>query len=99
MRRRASRRCLSLSLSLQRGLLNEWNIPIWVMEPLRGGKLAKLDAASEDTLKALRPYEEIPAWAFRFLQSVPGVTMILSGMSSMALGKLTVKQSIGSAVI
>ena len=64
-------------------LLNEWNIPIWVMEPLRGGKLAKLDAASEETLKALRPYEEIPAWAFRFLQSIPGVTMILSGMSSM----------------
>jgi hypothetical protein len=64
-------------------LLNEWNIPIWVMEPLRGGKLAKLDVASEGTLKALRPDEEIPAWAFRFLQGVPGVTMILSGMSSM----------------
>ena len=63
-------------------LLNEWKIPIWVMEPLRGGKLAKLDEASEKTLKALRPDEEIPAWAFRFLQSVPGVTMILSGMSS-----------------
>ena len=62
-------------------LLNEWNIPIWVMEPLRGGKLAKLDADSEATLKALRPDEEIPAWAFRFLQSIPGVTMILSGMS------------------
>ena len=64
-------------------LLNEWNIPIWVMEPLRGGKLAKLDVASEGTLKALRPDEKIPAWAFRFLKGVPGVTMILSGMSSM----------------
>ena len=64
-------------------LLNEWNIPIWVMEPLRGGKLAKLDASSETALKTFRPDEEIPAWAFRFLQSVPGVTMILSGMSSM----------------
>ena len=63
-------------------LLNEWKIPIWVMEPLRGGKLAKLDEASEKTLKSLRPDEEIPAWAFRFLLSVPGVTMILSGMSS-----------------
>ena len=62
--------------------LNEWKIPIWVMEPLRGGKLAKLDEASEKTLKALRPDEEIPAWAFRFLLSVPGVTMILSGMST-----------------
>ena len=63
-------------------LLNEWKIPIWVMEPLRGGKLAKLDEASEKTLKSLRPDEEIPAWAFRFLLSVPGVTMILSGMST-----------------
>ena len=62
--------------------LNEWKIPIWVMEPLRGGKLAKLDEASEKTLKSLRPDEEIPAWAFRFLLSVPGVTMILSGMST-----------------
>ena len=34
-------------------------------------------------LKELRPDESVPAWAFRFLQSVPGVTMILSGMSSL----------------
>ncbi len=53
------------------------------MEPLRGGKLARLDAASEATLKTLRPDEEIPAWAFRFMQSVPGVMVILSGMSAM----------------
>lgn len=62
-------------------LLNEWNIPVWVMEPLRGGKLAKLAPEYEDQLKALRPDEAIPAWAFRFLQSIPSVTMILSGMS------------------
>ena len=64
-------------------LLNEWKIPVWVMEPLRGGKLAKLNGSMEQELKALRPDEEIPAWAFRFLQSVPGVTMILSGMSDL----------------
>lgn len=62
-------------------LLNERNIPIWVMEPLRGGQLASLDAAFEEKLKALRPYETVPAWAFRFLQTVPGVTVTLSGMS------------------
>ena len=62
-------------------LLQQWGIPVWVMEPLRGGRLAKLQPDYEETLKALRPDEEIPAWAFRFLQSIPAVTMILSGMS------------------
>ena len=62
-------------------LLNEWQIPVWVMEPLRGGKLARLSPEYEKELKALRPDEEIPAWAFRFLQSIPGITVILSGMS------------------
>ena len=64
-------------------LLNEYNIPIWVMEPLRGGKLAKLPDEQESKLKALRPDETTVGWAFRFLQSIPGVTMVLSGMSSM----------------
>ena len=64
-------------------LLNEYNIPIWVMEPLRGGRLAKLSEEQEKKLKELRTDENIPAWAFRFLQSIPGVTMVLSGMSSM----------------
>ena len=63
-------------------LLNEWHIPVWVMEPLRGGKLARLSPEYEKELKALRPNEEIPAWAFRFLQSIPSVTVILSGMSN-----------------
>lgn len=64
-------------------LLDSWNIPVWVMEPLRGGRLASLDGENEAALKALRPEEKIPAWAFRFLQSLPSVTVVLSGMSSM----------------
>ena len=63
-------------------LLKEHNIPVWVMEPLRGGKLATLPEKETAALKALRPDEEIPAWAFRFLQSIPEVTMVLSGMSN-----------------
>ena len=64
-------------------LLNQWNIPVWVMEPLRGGKLASLAPEDEAKLKALRPDEDIPAWAFRYLQSIPSVVVTLSGMSNM----------------
>ena len=64
-------------------LLESWNIPVWVMEPLRGGRLAKLSGEEENALKALHPQENIPAWAFRFLQSIPGVTVVLSGMSDL----------------
>lgn len=64
-------------------LLKEYNLPIWVMEPLRGGRLSKLTDAQEAKLKELRPDETPTSWAFRFLQSIPEVTMILSGMSSM----------------
>lgn len=64
-------------------LLNENNIPIWVMEPLRGGKLANLEDKYKEKLSALRPEESIPAWAFRFLQSIPDVAVVLSGMSNL----------------
>lgn len=65
-------------------LLKEYDIPVWVMEPLRGGRLAKLGESHTRCLNALRPDEATPAWAFRFLQTIPEVTMILSGMSNMA---------------
>lgn len=64
-------------------LLKEYNIPVWVMEPVRGGKLASLEPAFESKLKDLRPDEKVPAWAFRFLQTIPEVTVTLSGMSNM----------------
>jgi len=63
-------------------LLEQYQIPVWVMEPLRGGKLAKLPKEAEEKLKSLRPQESTPAWAFRFLQTFPNVKMILSGMSN-----------------
>ena len=72
-------------------LLKEHNIPVWVMEPLRGGKLATLPEKETAALKALRPDEEIPAWAFRFLQSIPEVTMVLSGMSNAEQMKANIK--------
>jgi len=64
-------------------LLTERGIPVWVMEPVRGGKLAALDAANELQMKTCRPEESIAAWSFRFLQELPNVKMVLSGMSNM----------------
>lgn len=64
-------------------LLHTYQIPIWVMEPLRGGRLAALSEEEEAGLKKLRPEESTPAWAFRFLQTIPEVTVVLSGMSNL----------------
>ncbi len=64
-------------------LLKEYHIPVWVMEPVRGGRLARLGESHSARLAALRPEETVPAWAFRFLQSIPEVTVTLSGMSNM----------------
>ncbi len=64
-------------------LLTEHGIPVWVMEPLRGGKLAKASQEMTAVMQSLRSDETVPGWAFRFLQSIPGVTMVLSGMSDM----------------
>ena len=64
-------------------LLNERNIPIWVMEPVRGGKLARLPGELGDQLRALEPEASEASWALRWLLDIPGVTMILSGMSDL----------------
>lgn len=63
-------------------LLKERNIPIWVMEPVRGGKLATLEPEYEAMLKEIRPNASVVEWAFRFTQSIPEVTVTLSGMSN-----------------
>ena len=64
-------------------MIREAGLPVWVMEPLRGGKLAKASPEMTEELRRMRPEESVPAWAFRFLQSLPEVTMVLSGMSDM----------------
>ena len=63
--------------------LNNIGIPIWVMEPLRGGRLAKSCLGAEKLLAKSNPDWTPANWAFAFLESVPGVTMILSGMSNL----------------
>ena len=72
-------------------LLKKYNIPVWVMEPVRGGKLASLAAEDEKKLKAFRPNDSIASWAFRFLLALPEVKVILSGMSDMKQVKDNIK--------
>ena len=64
-------------------ILRKAGLPVWVMEPVRGGKLASFAEETEAEMHALRPDESCAAWAFRWLQSVPKPTMILSGMSNL----------------
>ena len=77
-----------LDWSLQRGkekydLLAKYNIPVWVMEPVRGGKLATLDADSQQRLRAIRPEASDASFALRWLEGHGNIRMILSGMSTM----------------
>ena len=63
-------------------ILHERNIPIIVMEPVRGGMLANMAPEIEAKFKAARPDASVASWALRFVGSQPGVMTILSGMSN-----------------
>ena len=63
--------------------LEELGIPIIIMEPLLGGRLATLPAPITDMLKAERPEKSTASWAFRFVGSFPQVMCVLSGMTRM----------------
>ncbi|HJJ48765.1 MAG TPA: aldo/keto reductase [Methanocorpusculum sp.] len=63
-------------------LLKKYHLPVFVMEPLRGGKLASLSPDAEKTLAAFRTLSPA-AWALKYLQSIPQVAVVLSGMSDM----------------
>ena len=64
-------------------LVRSYGLPIWVMEPLRGGTLAEFHPEDAAFLEAVRPGETAPGWAFRFLQGLSEVSVVLSGMSTM----------------
>ena len=65
-------------------ILHSRNIPIIVMEPVKGGTLASLRPDLEALYKSVRPNSSIASWALRFVGSLPGVMTILSGMSNQA---------------
>ena len=63
-------------------ILRRRNIPMVIMEPVKGGTLASLTPELEAKFRAARPDCSIASWALRFVASLPGVMTILSGMSS-----------------
>ena len=63
--------------------LDRREIPIVIMEPLRGGALAEIPAQLSDQLKAREPERSIASWAFRYVGSFPRVMCALSGMTYM----------------
>lgn len=63
-------------------VLRRRNIPMIIMEPVKGGTLASLPPELEAKFRAVRPDASPASWALRFVGSLPGVMTILSGMSS-----------------
>ena len=57
--------------------------PIIVMEPVKGGKLANPPQPVKDILQSANPNASFASWAVRFAASLPGVMVVLSGMSDM----------------
>jgi len=62
-------------------ILHERNIPMTIMEPIKGGALASLQPHMEEKMKAVNPDRSIASWALRFVASLPGIMTVLSGMS------------------
>ncbi len=71
-------------------VITSHGLPVIAMEPVRGGRLANVPAEAEALMKAARPGDSPAKWALRFLQGLPGIMIILSGMS-------TIEQAIENA--
>jgi len=63
-------------------IIAKHGLPIFVMEPVRGGKLINPGKEAESILSAARPGDSMAKWAFRFLQSLPNMCVTISGMST-----------------
>ncbi|MBQ7993830.1 MAG: aldo/keto reductase [Solobacterium sp.] len=63
-------------------IITKHGLGVWVMEPCRGGRLAKLSEENSAKLKQLNPEASDASWAFRFLQDLPNIKVVLSGMNA-----------------
>ena len=78
--------CNYLDWTLQKAkekidIITRHGLGVWIMEPCRGGKLAALSEEQHEALQQFRPGASDASFAFRFLQSQPGIKVILSGMN------------------
>lgn len=60
----------------------KYNLPIVVMEPIKGGSITHIGDSISAPLRAVDPDASIASWSLRFAASLPGVITVLSGMSS-----------------
>ena len=63
--------------------LDKRGIPIVIMEPLLGGRLANVPDAIAKQMKEREPDKSVASWAFRFCGTYPRVLCTLSGMTNM----------------
>ena len=64
-------------------ILAQHNLPVSIMEPLRGGALANLNEEAAGMLKQARPDSSVASWGLRYAASLPNVMTVLSGMNAM----------------
>lgn len=64
-------------------ILAEKHIPVMVMEPVHGGLLSRLNEKAADLLKTAEPDASLASWAMRWVMSLDGVQVVLSGMNSL----------------
>ena len=64
-------------------LIKKYNLPLIIMEPVRGGALSNLCEEANELLKSAKPDESIASWAIKFAASNESILTVLSGMSTL----------------